>query len=36
MILSPITRRTTSLHNWHYFSLALQDAWPTLSRGLGV
>ncbi|MGP5691584.1 alpha/beta hydrolase-fold protein [Corynebacterium variabile] len=24
------------LHSWHYFSLALQDAWPTLSRGLGV
>ena len=24
------------MHSWHYFSLALQDAWPTLSRGLGV
>lgn len=24
------------LHSWHYFSLALQDAWPTLSRGLAV
>ena len=24
------------LHSWHYFSLALQNAWPTLSRGLAV
>ncbi len=24
------------LHSWHYFSLALPGAWPTLARGLGV